>query len=169
MLDIILELVDVTDSGLPLGFYTSQWLSNWYLTPLDHYIKQHLKAKYYMRYMDDMVIFGANKKQLHRIRKEISEYLEKELGLSLKDNWQVFRFSYMKDGIEHGRDLDYMGFRFHRNRITLRKTIMLKASRKARKISRKEKPSIYEIRQMLSYLGWIGATDTYEFYREHTV
>lgn len=167
ILKIILELVDVTETGLPLGFYTSQWFSNWYLTPLDHYIKQELKAVHYMRYMDDMVIFGPNKKKLHRIRESIQEYLESNLGLTLKDNWQVFRFSYVKGGKEYGRDLDYMGFRFHRNRTTLRRSIMLKASRKARRISKKEKPSIYEIRQMLSYLGWIGATDTYGFYREH--
>lgn len=167
VLNIILELIDVTDTGLPLGFYTSQWFSNWYLTPLDHYIKEQLKAEHYMRYMDDMVIFGPNKKKLHRIRKDISDYLEGNLGLTLKDNWQVFRFSYIKAGIEHGRDLDYMGFRFHRNRTTLRRSIMLKASRKAKKISKKEKPSIYEIRQMLSYLGWIDATNTYGFYREY--
>lgn len=161
---ILFELVDVTSTGLPLGFYTSQWFSNWYLTPLDHYIKQILKAEHYMRYMDDMVVFGPNKKKLHKIRKEISEYLSTELGLSLKDNWQVFRFSYIRGGKEQGRDLDYMGFRFHRDRITLRKSIMLKASRKAKKISKKVKPSIFEIRQMLSYLGWIDATNTYGFY-----
>lgn len=34
-------------------------------------------------------------------------------------------------------------------------------------IAKKEKPSLYEIRQMLSYLGWIDATDTYGFYREY--
>lgn len=167
VLKIILELIDVTETGLPLGFYTSQWFSNWYLTPLDHYIKQELHAEHYMRYMDDMVIFGPNKRKLHRIRAAIQEYLEDRLGLTLKGNWQVFRFSYMKGGKEYGRDLDYMGFRFHRNRITLRRSIMLKASRKAKKIFKKEKPSIYEIRQMLSYLGWIDATNTYGFYREH--
>lgn len=167
ILRMMLELVDVTETGLPLGFYTSQWFSNWYLTPLDHYIKQSLKAEHYMRYMDDMVIFGSNKKKLHRVRKDIQEYLEKNLGLTLKDNWQVFRFSYIRGGREHGRDLDYMGFRFHRNRTTLRRSIMLKASRKAKKIAKKEKPSLYEIRQMLSYLGWIDATDTYRFYEAH--
>ena len=87
-----------------------------------------------MRYMDDMVIFGSNKKVLHRTRQAISDYLENELGLSLKDNWQVFRFSYEND---KGRDLDFMGFRFFRNRTILRKTIMYKATRKARKLSRK--------------------------------
>lgn len=167
VLKIMLELVDVTETGLPLGFYTSQWFSNWYLTPLDHYIKQVLKAEHYMRYMDDMVVFGPNKRKLHKIRQGISDYLEKYLGLTLKDNWQVFRFSYMKGGVEYGRDLDYMGFRFHRNRTTLRRSIMLKASRKAKRVSKKQKPSIYEIRQMLSYLGWIDATDTYGFYEAY--
>ena len=79
---------------------------------LDHYIKEQLGAVHYIRYMDDMVIFGSNKKVLHRTRQAISDYLENELGLSLKDNWQVFRFSY---GNGKGRDLDFMGFRFFRN------------------------------------------------------
>lgn len=105
MLDLLFRIIDVTDVGIPLGFYTSQWLSNWYLQGLDHYIKERLGAVHYMRYMDDMVIFGSNKKVLHRTRQAISDYLENELGLSLKDNWQVFRFSY---GNDKGRDLDFM-------------------------------------------------------------
>lgn len=167
VLNILLEIIDVTDKGIPLGFYTSQWLSNWYLTPLDHYIKQELKAKYYIRYMDDMVIFGSNKRKLHQTQKEIDKYLRDNLGLELKDNWQVFRFSYIKNGKECGRDLDFMGFRFHRNRTVMRKSIMLRASRKAKKLSKKEKPSLFESRQMLSYLGWINATDTYGFYMKY--
>ena len=51
-LRVLFEVIDVTDKGLPLGFYTSQWLANWHLTYLDYYIKQDLGAKYYMRYMD---------------------------------------------------------------------------------------------------------------------
>ena len=51
---------------------------------LDHYIKERLGAVHYMRSMDDMVIFGSNKKVLHRTRQAISDYLENELGLSLK-------------------------------------------------------------------------------------
>lgn len=166
MLDLLFRIINVMDVGIPLGFYTSQWLSNWYLQGLDHYIKEQLKAVHYMRYMDDMVIFGSNKKVLHRTRQAISDYLASELGLDLKDNWQVFRFSYIdKDGKDQGRDLDFMGFRFYRNRTVLRKTIMFKAARKAKKISKKDKPTIYDARQMLSYLGWLDCTDTYLVYK----
>ena len=42
---------------------------------------------------------------------------------------------------------------------------MLKASRKAKKI--KEKKNIYTVRQMLAYLGWLSATNTYEFYLKY--
>ena len=161
MLDLLFRIIDVTEAGIPLGFYTSQWLSNWYLQGLDHYIKEQLGAAHYIRYMDDMVVFGSNKRVLHQMRQAISNYLGTELGLTLKENWQVFRFSY---GDNKGRDLDFMGFRFYRNKTILRKTIMYKASRKARKIYKKEKATIYDARQMLSYLGWIDCTDTYQMY-----
>lgn len=86
MLDLLFRIIDVTEVGIPLGFYTSQWLSNWYLQGLDHFIKEQLCAVHYMRYMDDMVVFGSNKRVLHRMRQAISDYLEMELGLELKAN-----------------------------------------------------------------------------------
>lgn len=166
-LKLLFEIIDVTERGLPLGFYTSQWLANWYLQDLDHYIKEQLGAVHYIRYMDDMVIFGSNKRKLHEIRKCISDYLANNLGLTLKENWQVFRFDYIRKGKHYGRFLDFMGFRFYRDRTTLRKSIMLKASRKARAIGKKEKATVYDLRQMISYLGWIDCTDTYNFYLKY--
>lgn len=154
---VIEEIISVTDKGIPLGFYTSQWIANWYLTELDHHIKEILKAKFYIRYMDDMVIFSSNKKKLHEMRRAIADYLSSNLGLKLKDNWQVFRFDF--DG--KYRCLDFMGFKFYRNRTTLRRSIMLKASRKAKRL---KKLTIYAARQMLSYLGWINCTNVYDFY-----
>lgn len=164
ILNILFELINVTDKGLPLGFYTSQWLANWYLQDLDHFIKEKLGAKHYIRYVDDMVIFGSNKKELHKFRKIISQYLNYKLGLEMKSNWQVFRFDYLK-GIKHcARCLDFMGFKFYRNKTTLRKSILLKATRKAKKISKKDKITIYDVRQMLAYLGWLNCTNTYNVY-----
>lgn len=171
MLELLFKILDVTEVGLPLGFYTSQWLSNWFLQGLDHFIKEQLHAVHYARYMDDMVIFGSNKKVLHQIRLAISEYMASELGLSLKGDWQVFRFSYTVEGEDRGRPLDFMGFQFYRNRTVLRKSIMLKATRKARKIHKKHyqgrKPTVHDYRQMMSYLGWIDCTDTYGMYLKH--
>lgn len=166
-LELIIELINVTETGIPLGFYTSQWFANWYLQKLDHYIKEELCAKCYIRYMDDMVIFCSNKKELHRMRDAISSYLNKNLGLTLKKNWQVFRFDYIKNGKRHGRCLDFIGFKFYRDKIVLRKSIMLKVSRKAKKMYKKDKATIHDIRQLLSYLGWLDYTDTYNMYLKH--
>lgn len=166
-LSLLIELISVTDEGIPLGFYTSQWFANWYLQKLDHYIKEELHAKCYIRYMDDMVIFCSNKKELHKMKDAISSYLNNNLGLTLKKNWQVFRFDYIKNGEHHGRCLDFIGFKFYRDKIVLRKSIMLKVSRKARKMSRKDRESLHDIRQLLSYLGWLSCTDTYNMYLKH--
>lgn len=170
LLEILNKVIDVVPGyrGIPIGFYTSQWFANWYLTGLDHYIKEVLHAKYYVRYMDDMVIFGSNKRELHKMKKAIEEYLSEELDLSLKDNWQVFLFHYVKKtGKEVGRDLDFMGFRFYRNRTVLRRQLMVKATRKARRVCKKGRTkNIHDVRQILSYLGWIDATDTYGMYKQ---
>ena len=156
---IIREITEVIPDGLPLGFYTSQWAANWYLTGLDHYIKEELHAPFYIRYMDDMVIFCGNKRRLHQMKDSISKYLE-TLGLELKDNWQIFRFDYKG----RYRFLDFMGFRFYRGRTTLRRSIMLRITRKARRIYKARRITVYASRQMLSYLGWIRHTDTYGMY-----
>lgn len=163
MLQLLFTIIDATETGIPLGFYTSQWLSNWLLQDLDHYIKENLGANKYIRYADDIVIFDGNKKKLHRIRIAINQYLEEKLGLEMKKNWQVFLFDY--NG--RGRDLDFMGFRFFRNRTILRRSIMLRASKKAKRIGKKQHVNIHDIRQMMSYLGSIDCTDTYNMYVKH--
>ena len=164
-LSILYEIIDVVPHGIPLGFYTSQWFANFYLTEFDHWVKEVLKAPAYFRYMDDMVIFCDNKRELHRMRKAIEERLRTVEKLELKDNWQVVRFHYVKpDGTEIGRDLDYMGFRFYRNRTTIRKSILGKSRRKANKVSKKDQYTIYDCRQTLSYLGWYKNTNTYDYW-----
>ena len=69
--------------GLPLGNLTSQLLINIYLNGFDQFIKRKLKAKYYLRYADDFVIFSADKKWLGQILPEIKDFLEEELKLTL--------------------------------------------------------------------------------------
>lgn len=169
-LKVLETIVDANgkEVGMPIGFYTSQWFANFYLTPLDHYIKETLGAEAYYRYMDDMVIFGSNKRKLHEMRRKIDVFLNDELGLEMNPKWQVFRFEYTKrTGKTVGRHLDFMGFRFHRERTVLRRTLMLRATRKARRICRKFRKTIYDCRQMLSYKGWLTPTATYGMYRKY--
>lgn len=161
-MEVVKTIIHATETGIPLGFYTSQWFANFYLTDLDHMITSELGFGHYMRYMDDMVVLGNNKRKLHELKNIIEEYLKNELCLTLKENWQIFRFDYPhKDGTNHGRCIDFMGFRFFRGKVILRKSIMLKASRKARRIAKKDKVSWYDASQMVSYCGWFKSCDTY--------
>jgi hypothetical protein len=52
------------DKGLGLGSEVSQILANFYLSPIDHFIKDNLRCKYYHRYMDDMYIIHSDKEFL---------------------------------------------------------------------------------------------------------
>lgn len=150
--------------GLPIGYYLSQWIANWYLQDFDYFIKQKLKIKCYIRYVDDFVLLSPNKKELHKAIKAISEYLE-NIELHLKSNYQVFKFAYTdKNGKTRGRPIDFMGFKFYRDRTVLRRGIMLRAVRKALKVSKKTKLNWYECTQLLCYLGWFKYTDTYKVF-----
>ena len=166
-LNILFTIIDVGDNGLPLGFFTSQWFANWLLQPLDHFIKEKLKVPHYIRYMDDMVLFSSNKRKLHQANKQIQEYLKKTLNLKIKNNWQLFRFDYIKKNKHYGRALDFMGFKFYRDRVILRRNIMLRMSKKARKIYKKRNLTIYDARQIMSYIGWLNTTDTYYVYSQY--
>ena len=164
----LFTVIDSCDKGIPIGYYTSQWFGNMYLTPLDHFIKERLHAKHYIRYADDCVIFGRNKKELHAMRREISKYLKEELGIRMKKNWQVFRFSYTnRAGKECGRPLDFMGFKFYRNRTTIRKSILKRIRKKANQIKRKGKVTWKDAASMLSRMGYITHSDTYGYYERY--
>jgi RNA-directed DNA polymerase len=70
--------------GLPIGNLTSQYFANHYLSGLDHTIKEQLRMKGYIRYMDDMVLWGANASELMDCHVRISNYLYEKLRLTLK-------------------------------------------------------------------------------------
>ena len=78
------ELFDVRvrRHGLPLGNLTSQFFANVYLNPLDHFVKHELRAKGYVRYMDDFIVFGRERGQLRTWGGAVRERL-KELRLAM--------------------------------------------------------------------------------------
>lgn len=172
-LRLVYKIIDNHEVGLPLGYYTSQWFANFYLKDFDHYVKEVLKAPHYMRYMDDMVIISDNKEQLHLIRQEIEEYLNNELNVELKDNWQVFPLaenSYNKELTKEqyaGRPLDFMGFKFYRTHTTMRKSILCRARHKANRIYSKQRVTWRDATAMISYMGWITHTNTYMYFQKY--
>lgn len=62
--------------GLPIGNMSSQILAVFFLNKVDHFIKEKLNCKYYIRYMDDLVILGNDKEELKNIFENVSKYIE---------------------------------------------------------------------------------------------
>ncbi len=154
----LIDTIIDAEEGLPIGYYTSQWFANFILEPLDHFIKENMGVKYYVRYVDDLVLLGPNKKKLRVIRKEVEKFLN-SLGLILKGNWQVFHLDK--------RDIDFLGFRFFRNKTILRKRNALRIRRRIKKISKKSNISECDASAVISYWGWIKRSDSYNFYQKH--
>jgi retron-type reverse transcriptase len=63
--------------GLPIGNLTSQSFANIYLNPLDHFVKEQLRVKRYVRYMDDFALFHENRDELEALRQSLSAFLDK--------------------------------------------------------------------------------------------
>lgn len=62
--------------GIPIGNLASQIFANLYLNGLDHYLKEIVRCKHYLRYMDDIVVFGNDKNKLGDIKESIRDYLK---------------------------------------------------------------------------------------------
>ena len=152
--------------GLVLGFYLSQWLANFLLEPLDRMITGSGNENY-VRYMDDIVVFGSNKRQLRKLVVEVKKLLGRRLRLKLKRTWQICRFDFRGKG----RFLDFMGFRFYRTHVTIRKRIFIKATRLARRICVRIASGKRLFRKhaqaMISYAGWFSWTDSYDAFKKH--
>ena len=71
------------DKGLPLGNLTSQLLVNVYMNEFDRFVKHKLKVKYYIRYVDDFVIFSENRDYLENLIPQVDLFLREQLKLTL--------------------------------------------------------------------------------------
>ncbi len=150
-------IINIQEKGLPLGTYTSQWLANFYLQDLDHYIKEKLNASYYYRYADDLVILGSNKRKLKKTKDAIMEFLKYQ-ALTIKDTWRIFK-------VDEKNDIDFVGYRFFRKKISIRKRIFKNIRRcliRIRwKIDNHKRVISHEIRRLASYYGYIKNSDSY--------
>jgi RNA-directed DNA polymerase len=101
---------------MPLGNLTSQFFANDYLNELDYFIKHHLKAKYYIRYVDDFVIMHTSKAQLELWKQSIDKFLRNHLKLELnRDKSKIYSLS---------KGIDFVGFRnFYLNKLLRIRTI----------------------------------------------
>jgi retron-type reverse transcriptase len=72
------------DKGIPIGNLTSQYFANYYLSSFDHYFKERCRAKRYIRYMDDILVFSNDRNEIKKYYEEAVNYAKDKLKLTLK-------------------------------------------------------------------------------------
>ena len=146
MLKIVRDILMIGGDGLPIGFYTSQGLSNFVLEKLDHIVKENYNIKWYCRYVDDMVLLDANKRKLHKYVFSIADYL-RTIKLNLKSRREVWKLD--------GRPIDFVGYRFYRNKTLLRKKIYFRLLRRVRNVRKSQFITYRQATGIISLVGWI--------------
>ena len=101
--------------GLPIGNLSSQFFANVYLDALDQFAKHDLKAKRYLRYVDDFVLFHYDRTQLQAWQQRIESFLAQRLGLRLKAEQKLCRLT---DG------LDFLGYIIHPTHMLARTRVV---------------------------------------------
>lgn len=134
------------NKGLPIGNLSSQFFANIYLNELDQYAKHTLKLKYYVRYVDDIVIIDRTK-DLYQLYLNINIYLETHLRLKLHPN------KLQINNILHG--INFVGYIIKHYTLYIRKRTIKAMYRKAKV----KLPSIN------SYLGMLKHANTYNIRR----
>ncbi len=132
--------------GLPLGNLTSQLLVNVYMNEFDHYAKQQLRLKHYIRYADDFVVLSNDKKELEAILLKFKSVLNDKLKLEVHPN---------KVSIEtFASGVDFLGW------VHFPSHTLLRTATKRRMLTRINKSESESMLQ--SYLGMLRHGDTHE-------
>lgn len=113
------------DVGITIGGGLSHMYGNIYLDPLDQMAKRTFGIRYYIRYMDDIVVLSDSKEDLHRYHREFSDFLGDELHMRMNGKTAIRPVS---QGIE------FVGFRIWPGRVRLRKSTSLHMKRHLKEV-----------------------------------
>jgi hypothetical protein len=110
--------------GLPIGNLTSQHFANFYLAPLDRFLKEELRRGAYVRYMDDFVVWGESGRELRGVWERVRSFLTAELKLELKANTAINRTAC---------GMDFLGYRLFPGTMRLARRSKVRFARKFRR------------------------------------
>ncbi len=151
------EIIASNPNGIPIGNLTSQLFANVYLNELDHFIKRELHEKYYIRYMDDFLILGHDKKHLHEDKEKIELFLHNRLKLQLHPKKvEIFPID---------RGLDFLGYVLRDGKRFLRTSTVKRFMKKKRRYEAMIKSGIQTEQALknacLSWRGYARFADSY--------
>ena len=157
LIEIIVRNGGINGKGLPIGNLTSQFLANVYLDRFDHYVKDELGIKGYIRYMDDTITFGSSAKELNIIKTKMEIFLKEHLNLNTKE--KATYINKCKNG------LTFLGKRIFSSIIRLKTENLRQSIRRIRKREIEFQKGLIEEKKLLqsveSIIGLMIHYNTY--------
>ena len=162
LLSIFAQIIDtytLSDEyvGLPIGNLTSQYFANHYLATADRYAKEVLRIPAYVRYMDDIVMWGNCKSELLAQGRQLEAFLADRLQLGLKH----FFLNSTKRG------LPFLGYLLYPSHTRLTRSSRKRFTSKMKLYSRYLQEDSWTqeeyARHVLPLIAFIRYADTYNF------
>lgn len=122
---ILDRIIDSTVEGLPIGAMTSQILAIFYLNELDHFIKEELKIRYYIRYQDDFILIHESQEYL-KYCLDVINLKVRDLKLQLNSKTRIYK---------NTENMNFIGVKKNKKYTNLSRT------------KRKYKKKLFEYRQ----------------------
>jgi retron-type reverse transcriptase len=160
----ILEDVIYSPGGgknAPIGNYLSQYFSNLYLNEFDHWLKEELKIKYYVRYCDDGVILHSDKSYLKELKDNIEDFLNTKLLLNLNPKTRITPVDV--------QGVDFLGYKSFRGYCLLRKSSARKFKAKIHYIENNHErmDDLSIVSSVMSYYGWLKHCNSYNLQHKY--
>jgi retron-type reverse transcriptase len=134
--------------GLPIGNQTSQFFANVHLDPLDHFIKEELGCRRYVRYVDDLVLMAWDRFTVERWRDEVVDYLA---TLRLRPHPRKTQVFPVRQGV------NFVGYRIFATHKRVAKDNVHRARRRLRRLAEQYAEGAVSLDQVrASVHGWLG-------------
>jgi len=159
---LLREIIASNPKGIPIGNLTSQLFANVYLNELDHFVKRELREKYYLRYMDDFLILGLDKKHLHEDKELIKTFLRDRLKLTMHPK--------KADISPVDKGVDFLGYVLRDGERYLRKSTVKRFMKKKRRyeaMAKRGKLTEESLRNTIaSWCGYAKFANSYQLMKK---
>ncbi len=136
------------ECGIPIGNYSSQYFANIYLNTLDHFVKETLQVKYYLRYMDDFILLCKTKEEAKEYKKIIEEFLHEHLHLEFNNKTRYY---------PNSMGVDFCGYKVFETHRLIRKRSKDKIRRRIRKWNKDYRAGILNLKEVEeTWNAWLG-------------
>lgn len=145
--------------GIPLGNLTSQVFANIYMNEFDHFVKEELRIKHYIRYADDFIFIATHKEDLEEIVPLLANFLKFHLQLELHPEKIILR--------KHTWGIDFLGYILLPHDVILPRTktrirLFVKLQQRAGEMKEGKIAEESFNQSLQSYLGYLKHANSYK-------